>query len=227
MSGNSQEIQLPKYTAPGYTLISIPYVPIFLVNVGIALGSFSTCITLGYVLHFEGVTATHCKVPNVVPSISAITGGFTPERYIWRYGMAYFSWPRTFDSFLIYGFFAASSLNKEQWYSILNKISWLCYVIEHVSLSTLTYVSSTENYAIHKHAFIFFVVCSIGHMVLSTYLFRHAHPELQNYNERMSWRLRLWSMIVFLLSLLLCTYFYIRHNLYCEPYISIASVNIW
>ena len=60
--------------------------------------------------------------------------------------MAYFSWPRTFDSFLIYGFFAASSLNKEQWYSILNKISWLCYVIEHVSLSTLTYVSSTENY---------------------------------------------------------------------------------
>jgi len=86
------------------------------------------------------------QVTNVVPSISAITGGFTPERYIWRYGMAYFSWPRTFDSFLIYGFFAASSLNRNTWYSILNKISWLCYVVEHVSLFTLTYVSSTENY---------------------------------------------------------------------------------
>ena len=86
------------------------------------------------------------QVPNVVPSISAITGGFTPERYIWRYGMAYVSWPRTFDSFLIYRFFTASSLNKEHWYSILNKISWLCYVIEHVSLFALTYVSSTENY---------------------------------------------------------------------------------
>ncbi|XP_065884524.1 post-GPI attachment to proteins factor 2-like isoform X2 [Dysidea avara] len=183
MISRSLELQLPKYTTSGHTLISIPYTPIFLINVGIALGSFSTCVTLGYVLHFEGATATECKVPNVVPSISAITGGFTPERYVWRYGMAYFSWPRTFDSFLIYGFFAASSLNRKAWYSILNKISWLCYVIEHVSLFALTYVSSTENYAIHEKGFIFFVACSIGHMVLSTYLFKHAHPEPRNYND--------------------------------------------
>ena len=75
--------------------------------------------------------------------------------------MAYFSWPRTFDSFLIYQFFAASSLNAEQWYSILNKISWLCYVVEHVSLFTLTYVSSTENFGMFiwsvKHCILFFL----------------------------------------------------------------------
>jgi len=49
-------------STPGCTLLTIPYMPIFLINVGIALGSFSTCVTLGYMLHFEGVTATHCQV---------------------------------------------------------------------------------------------------------------------------------------------------------------------
>ena len=66
MSSSDLELQLPKYatseTTSGYTLISIPYMPIFLINVVIAVGSLSTCVTLGYVLHFEGVTYTDCKV---------------------------------------------------------------------------------------------------------------------------------------------------------------------
>lgn len=86
------------------------------------------------------------QVPNVVPSISAVTGGFTPERYVWRLGMAFFSSPRIFDSFLMYNFFAASSAAKQRWYSILNKINWFCYVAENLSLFTLSYVSSVENY---------------------------------------------------------------------------------
>ena len=66
MSSRDLELQLPNYATseatPGFTLISIPYMPIFLINVVIAVGSLSTCVTLGYALHFEGVTYTDCKV---------------------------------------------------------------------------------------------------------------------------------------------------------------------
>ena len=82
----------------------------------------------------------------MIPSISAVTGGFAPERYVWRLGMAFFSSPRIFDSFLMYNFFADSSVAKKTWYCILNKINWFCYVAENLSLFMLSYVSSLENY---------------------------------------------------------------------------------
>ena len=63
--------------------------------------------------------------------------------------MAFFSSPRIFDSFLMYNFFAASSVAKHMWYSILNKINWFCYVAENLALFTLSYISSTENYRKH------------------------------------------------------------------------------
>lgn len=82
----------------------------------------------------------------MIPSISAVTGGFTPERYVWRLGMAFFSSPRIFDSFLMYNFFAASSAAKHTFYCILNKVNWFCYVAENLALFALSYVSSVENY---------------------------------------------------------------------------------
>ena len=57
--------------------------------------------------------------------------------------------PRLLDSYLSYKHFAAASCaDKEAWslYSILNKINWFCFVAEYLSLFTLSYVSTRENY---------------------------------------------------------------------------------
>lgn len=85
------------------------------------------------------------QVPNIVPSISAVIGGNTPERYIWRIGMAFFSFPRMLDSFLYYKFFSSSPGGSGQ-ISIMNGIVWLLHVGQYMSLFTLSFVSSTENY---------------------------------------------------------------------------------
>lgn len=86
------------------------------------------------------------QVPNIVPSISAVVGGVTPERYIWRLGMAFFSFPRMFDAFLYFNFFSHSPLNSELWYSSLNKLVFVVHVLQYLGLFGLSYVSSTENY---------------------------------------------------------------------------------
>ena len=73
--------------------------------------------------------------------------------------MAFFSSPRIFDSFLMYNFFAASTMVKQTWYGILNKINWFSYVAENLSLFILTYISSTENYRKSKLIHVCCVLC--------------------------------------------------------------------
>ena len=87
------------------------------------------------------------QVPNIVPSISAVIGGNTPERYIWRMGMAFFSFPRMLDGFLYYNFFSLSPGIGQPGSRILNVVVWLLHVGQYLSLFTLSYVSSTEYYS--------------------------------------------------------------------------------
>ncbi|XP_032219979.2 post-GPI attachment to proteins factor 2 isoform X2 [Nematostella vectensis] len=68
-------------------------------------GSFVICILLSIFLHWDQVTKTHCNVPNYVPSISAATGDFSPEKYIWRIGIAYHSLLRMVFPFVNYNFY--------------------------------------------------------------------------------------------------------------------------
>lgn len=86
------------------------------------------------------------QVPNIVPSISAVIGGNTPERYIWRLGMALFSFPRILDAFLYHNFFSGSPGSGRQGSSLLNGLVWLLHIGQYLSLFTLSYVSSTEYY---------------------------------------------------------------------------------
>lgn len=87
-------------------------------------------------------------MPNVVPSISAVTGGVTPERYIWRLGMALFVGPRLFDGLLYVNFFTHSlgAAASRTWYKLTNWLTFLLYVGQYLSLLGLSYVSSTENF---------------------------------------------------------------------------------
>ena len=67
---------------------------------------------------------------------------------MWRIGVALMSSPRLLDSYLSYRFFAASPATQEAWlYSIFNKINWFSFVAEYLSLFTLSYVTTHENYS--------------------------------------------------------------------------------
>jgi hypothetical protein len=199
-------------------LLHIPYMYVMVAMFCMAAGSLIVCLFLGTLLHLDETTGTHCEVPNIVPSISAVIGGSTPERYIWRLGIAFFSFPRTFESFIYHNFFstspghAASASN-----SHLNKLVWLLHVGQCLSLFILTYVSSTEYYEVHRNGFIGFIACSILHMLAFLFLFRRVRTPFSP-RDRKSFRLRVSFTILHILFFVTSIYFFKRHNDYCEPY---------
>lgn len=199
-------------------LLHVPYVYVMVVTFILPLSALATCVVLGLYLHFEGVTATHCRVPNFVPSISSIIGDFTPERYVWRLGMAFFSFPRIFDSFLYYNFFAHSVANSKLWYRLLNRATWLLHVWQYVSLFLLSYVTSSENFIIHRNSFISFIACSMFHMGAFLLLFRVGRQPPSK-KDKLSLRLRTIFAVSHILTFIFSLYFYWRHNTYCEPYV--------
>ena len=87
------------------------------------------------------------QVPNYLPTISAATGDFTPQRYIWRIGIALHSLPRFANAFTYYFYYLESfSGQRRAFFIVLNKINTLLHIVENIALLTLTYISSTENY---------------------------------------------------------------------------------
>ena len=63
------------YFAIGYSII---------VGTGLLMA-----LVLGMRLHFSEIVKTHCKTEEYWPSISATTGDFAPERFIWQIGRAH------------------------------------------------------------------------------------------------------------------------------------------
>ena len=76
--------------------------------------------------------------------------------------MAFFSSPRIFDAFLYYNFFLHSPGCVGAASRFLNQLTWALHVGEYLSLFTLTYVSSTENFSEGNHCSLFVLVsCSV------------------------------------------------------------------
>ncbi len=84
------------------------------------------------------------KVPNVFPTISAVIN-VSPERYIWRIGVALASSPCMLEVLIYYSFFKRAATNII--YRGLNFLVALLLTMENLSLIGLTFVSSTENYS--------------------------------------------------------------------------------
>lgn len=125
-----------------------------LVTAALPLATLFCCFVGAVLFQADEVHETHCRVFNVIPSISAITG-VSPQRYFWRISIALHIGPR----FLI----AAAYHN--QYTTVLNRqlaaagvagdqrvqrtlvtvVFWL-HIVEVAALLGVTYVSNKENY---------------------------------------------------------------------------------
>ncbi|RWS20094.1 post-GPI attachment to proteins factor 2-like protein [Leptotrombidium deliense] len=98
------------------------------------LCAFVFCVFWSVAVHFNASTSTHCNVANLLPSVSAATGSFTPQKYVWKIAICVHTVPRLLVSFM---FFTLKNSSK-----LIFGLS----VIEVISLLVLSLVSSSENF---------------------------------------------------------------------------------
>ncbi|XP_065156953.1 post-GPI attachment to proteins factor 2-like [Atheta coriaria] len=148
---------------------SVSFKKLCMVTVACPFFALVICFVTAYIFQYDDIHETHCRVYNIVPSISAITG-VSPQRYLWRASVALHLGPRYIIA-AVYRAYQQNLINQNADYSVKTKANfWLdlafwLNVVEVTALGGVTYISNLENYPVHEKLFIVFMVTSLFHMV--------------------------------------------------------------
>ena len=146
-----------------------------------------------------------CEVPELLPSISSVIGGFEAQKFLWTFSVAITTGPRLIFCKLI----QANLSEKFSSFRRIIRVNYFLNVTEILCLLTLSLVPSSEIFIIHAIAFSVFILTSLISMTLVTYYIKDTrNREFKKNIVTISW-----------CCVFLAFYFYQRHNEYCEPYI--------
>ncbi|XP_015683281.1 post-GPI attachment to proteins factor 2 [Protobothrops mucrosquamatus] len=208
-------VALPSERERDGALLRVRFTTLAAWTVGCPLGGFLFCVAWALLFHFADATATHCRVPNYLPSLSAAIGAATPERYVWRLCIALQSAPRLLVAAAYWRHYRAFP-SPHRLYPRLCRATLGLGLGENLGLLLLTYVSSAENHAFHQHAFRLFIVSALGHMFLTCLLWGMTKKYAITPEEHKSYKWKWWLFIFNLVTFLVAVCFYYRHNWYCE-----------
>ncbi|TDG39086.1 hypothetical protein AWZ03_014490, partial [Drosophila navojoa] len=216
--------QEQKLQPPDEQPIAIHYLASFheicVVTALLPLLTLFTCFVTAYVFQYDDVHETHCRVYNIIPSISAITG-VSPQRYFWRFSIALHIGPRIPIAFVYKNYYRAQLTRLAP--SLVPKTSWLITLIlvlnciEIAALGGVTYISNRENYPVHERIFITFMVCSLCYM-LATIKLNGILNARQTLNAQQLQSIK-WKKILFVTSILSTIgllVFFAKHRFYCH-----------
>ncbi|XP_012221154.1 post-GPI attachment to proteins factor 2-like [Linepithema humile] len=193
--------------------VVVPFSKVAWFTVALPFLAFIFCIVWSILYNFEHSTSTHCQVYNFLPSVSAAIGHYRPQRDVWKIAIAVQAIVRTLVFLMYYRYYKE---HVYKWAQYLSNIALVMYVIENVSLVTLSFWTSNENYAFHKISFISFLMTSFIHMFLAYYIKRRYVNVIKDFDDAsLKWKWR--SMMLNVSSILVACYFFYRHNKYCEP----------
>ena len=167
--------------------------------------SLVICILWSLLADFDKATFTHCRVPQLLPSISSVIGGDPPQRFLWTFSVAITTGPRLVFCKLQY----LHLCEKYSSYKRFIRWNFNLNVAETLGGLTLSLVTSSDLFLLHAAAFLMFILTSLISMTMVVYYIGDAADrETKKKLVIISW-----------LSLFLAFYFYYRHEKYCEPYI--------
>lgn len=196
------------------TRLVLPFSKLAWFTVSLPFLAFTFCVVWSIVYNFEHSTSTHCKVYNFLPSVSAAIGHYRPQRDIWKAAIAIQASVRILV-LIMYRRYYKDHIYK--WAQSICGVATVTYAIENISLVTLSFWSSDENYAFHKLSFITFLIMSFIHMLVAYFIMRNCRNVSKESSESVSLKWKKRSMISNLLSIVFACYFFYRHNKYCEP----------
>lgn len=189
--------------------VVVPYAAVLAATSATIWGALAFCLAYATAYHAAETTATHCRVPNVVPSISAVIGGVAPERYVWRLAVAAISTQRLLDGALARGLCAGVS-------PALGVAAGTANTLENLALWALTYVSSTESAAVHQGGFVVWVLCSLARM--AAMVAAGARLSAADPSHARAHRARRACAACFAALLPAACLFFYDHNATCRPY---------
>ncbi|XP_070552539.1 post-GPI attachment to proteins factor 2-like [Ptychodera flava] len=203
-------------------LCRINYPKLGILTLSLPLSAFILTILISILKNLEGTTKTHCNVVNILPSISASIGDFTPQRYIWRLAIGLHSAPRLLYAYTHYTWLCLTSrkaIVDNATFQIFCQIGVWCDLLEIFALLGLTVVSSTEYFAFHEGCTVLFLVMALIYMTIVNLLFNWRLARYRDRQFSTSYKIKKTCWFMTLISVVMMAYLYWRHNKYCEPYI--------
>lgn len=111
--------------------------------VSFPLLAFLFCISYSVIFNFESATYTHCQVFNMLPSISAAIGNFSPQREIWQGAIAIQAVPRFYVAREYLNYHYSVLYPQDLW---IAQIAFFLNVTENIALSLLSFFTSSRHY---------------------------------------------------------------------------------
>ncbi|XP_077294914.1 post-GPI attachment to proteins factor 2-like [Arctopsyche grandis] len=182
------------------------------------LGSLLFCFVTASIFQQDDIHETHCRVYNIIPSISAITG-ISPQRYLWRICVALHLGPRFLIGSLYHTYHTQRSnlITNLEHRTLAKKLTEACYwlnLVEVCALTGVTYISNRENYPVHEKIFIIFMMSSLLHMWC-----RAKVGSMGNMGDRpLKGNRTVWILFfISVASTIGLVVFFLRHRLLCRP----------
>lgn len=138
----SDYLPLVENEGPRYRLV-LSFSKVAWFTVFLPFISFIFCIVWSILYNFEKATETHCKVYNILPSVSAAIGHYRPQKSVWETAILCQAFVRIIVFYMYYKYYRETVQTKAKG---MSNFALLSYLLENISLVTLSFWSSNENY---------------------------------------------------------------------------------
>ncbi|XP_012279855.1 post-GPI attachment to proteins factor 2-like [Orussus abietinus] len=198
----------------GLVYLVLPFRKLCIATVLLPLATLLVCFVTAYIFQQDDIHETHCRVYNVLPSISAITG-VSPQRYLWRVSIALHIGPRLMIASVYYSYYRKllKSVYDVPSKILGSKLLNLCYWLNIAEISALcgvTYISNRENYSVHEKIFIVFMFSSLMYMLAAVRLGRLITPNAQSLQYKQA------LFVASIVSTVGLIIFFLKHRLLCH-----------
>ena len=203
---------------PNAAMLVVPWDLLTVLSMGVATSGLWLCLFFSLWHNGREVTHTHCRVPNVLGSISTCIGDFNPQRSFWKITVMLYLPQRVLATWPLAAVYEEWSKG-QRWKT--NVARAVAHLVEQLALGLLTAISSSEHLLLHEVAFGTFALAGMVNMGLTCSLLEGGRGARgggggEGVGGSLKWRRA--CALMALASLVLAICFFYVHNAYCISY---------